>query len=93
MSVSPSFFPPKRIAEVERRAIDWTAALPEGDAVASSAWSVEPSGLTLASSRISEAVTSILVSSGVVGITYNITNTITTAQGFTLVEVVTLTVI
>lgn len=92
MSVTPQYFAPKHAAEVERRAIDWTAALPEGDAISASAWSVEPAGLTLSAPAVAGALASVLVAGGISGSTHTVRNTVTTVLGFTLVEVVPLSV-
>lgn len=92
MSVTPHYFGPKHVAEVERRAIDWTAALAEGDAISGSAWSVEPAGLTLSAPALAGALASVLVAGGTSGTTHMVRNTVTTVLGYTLVEVVPLSV-
>jgi len=92
MTVVPTAYEPKRVGEVERREIRWIGAL-GSDTLSTSVWSVEPAGLTLASPQIVGTVTSILVSAGVSKTTYEISNTVTTGQGHTLIEVVLLYVI
>lgn len=92
MSVAPSYFAPKHAAEVERRAIDWTAALPTGDSITTSTWSVDPAGMTLSSPALAGSLSSILVAGGISGKTHTLRNTVTTNLGFTLVEVVPLSV-
>ena len=92
MSVQPSSFPQKHPDEVELRAIDWAAALPRDDTIATSVWAVSPSGLTLSSPSVEGTIAKIRVSAGSNGVVYQIRNTITTTQGFTLVEVVPMTV-
>lgn len=92
MSVAPPYFPPKHVAEVERRAIDWTSAISAGDGISTSTWSVDPAGMTLSSPALAGSLTSILVASGISGKTHTIRNTVTTNLGFTLVEVVPLSV-
>lgn len=93
MSVKPTFFPSKRPAEVERRAIDWRMALPADDSIASSAWSVSPAGLVLSGSVVVGTLVSVQISAGVSGARYQLQNTVITAQGFTLIEVVSLAVL
>lgn len=93
MSVTPSSFPSKRSDETELRAIDWALALPTDDSIATSVWSVSPSGLTLSSPLIEGTVTRIRVSSGSGGVTYQIKNAITTTQGFVLVEIVPISIV
>jgi hypothetical protein len=93
MSVIPQNFPPKHPAEVERRAIDWTAALSPGDAISTSTWAVEPGGLTLSAPALAGALASVLVADGISGMTHIVRNTVTTVAGFTLVEVVPLAVL
>jgi hypothetical protein len=92
MTVKPAYFLPKHTGEVERRAIDWTSALPAGDSITASAWSVTPAGLTLSGQALAGAVASIQVAAGISGTTHQVQNTVTTAQGFTLIEIVPLSV-
>lgn len=88
MTTTPRHFAEKHPAEVEFRAIDWTDALPEGDTIASSAWSATPVGLVLTAPAIDGAITSTRIAGGTAGVAYSITNTVQTTQGLTLVETV-----
>lgn len=93
MSVTPQYFASKHPTEVERRAIDWTAALSPGDAISTSTWSAEPGGLTLSAPALAGALASVLVADGISGMTHIVRNTVTTVAGFTLVEVAPLSVL
>jgi hypothetical protein len=92
MAVTPAFFASKHPDETELRAIDWSAALIAGDTISTSTWSVTPSGLTLASPLVEGNVARIRVSGGNAGSTYQIKNTVTTAQGLVLVEIVPMSI-
>ena len=92
MSFKPAYFAPKHVGEVERRAINWTDALPAGDSITGSTWSVTPAGLTLSGASLAGAVASVQVAAGISGTTHMVQNTVTTAQGFTLIEIVPLSV-
>ncbi len=62
--------------------IDWTSAIPTGDTISLSTWSVTPSGLTFPNSSINGAVTSVQVSGGTADVDYLVTNEITTNNGY-----------
>lgn len=63
--------------------IDWTNWLGSGRTVASSDWTV-PSGLTEVSASIDSAglMTTIVLSGGTAGTTYEVTNTVTLDNGY-----------
>lgn len=69
---------------------DWLAWL-AGDTIASSSWSV-PTGLTLVRTEVTPSQAIAWISGGVVGTTYAVTNTITTAGGRTDTRTITLAV-
>jgi hypothetical protein len=60
--------------------IDYAAWLPTGDPIATSTWSV-PAGITKDSDSFTDDDTTIILSGGTVGQTYEIENTITTTNG------------
>ena len=71
--------------------ISWT--LSTSETISTSTWTVEPSetgGVTSASPTITGAVTSCLLSGGVFRKIYLVTNRITTNQGRTLEQTITL---
>lgn len=88
MSTTPRYFAEKHPAEVETRSIDWSAALPSGDAVVASAWAATPAGLTFTLGTFAPTLTTTRLSGGTAGVEYVITNTVTTQGGLTLVETV-----
>lgn len=66
--------------------INWEDGLPEGDDLQSSSWAVtpdEPDGLVVAADDRNTTQTSALISGGIVGRMYRLTNTIVTAGGMT----------
>lgn len=90
MSLTPRNFASKRAAEVEDREIFWGGgALPAGDTIATSSWSVSPAGLTLSSPSFAntpQILARVRIAAGTQGVDYLLTNTITTASGLTLIE-------
>lgn len=60
--------------------IDWTARLSGGDSINTSSWSVSPTGLTIDSNSKTSTTTTVWVSSGTAGVTYQLTNRIITTQ-------------
>lgn len=85
-------WPPKDPAE--RRivyAVDWTARLAEGDALASSAFEL-PSGLVAENAANTETVASVQISGGAAGHAYEIVNRVTTAKGAELEQAIRLRV-
>jgi hypothetical protein len=72
-------WPPKDPQEVLDYAIDWTSRL-GGDTVSQSVWDV-PTGLVKDSESIAPTMTTLWLSSGALGKTYDITNHIITSGG------------
>jgi hypothetical protein len=70
--------------------LDWGAWL-AGDTIATSIWSV-PTGLTLERSEFTPSQAIAWISGGVVGTSYAVTNTITTAGGRTDTRTIMFTV-
>ena len=62
-------------------AVDWTAWLQDGDSIATSEWLT--GDLTPTEPRLIGATATVWLSGGVLGVTYRITNRITTAAGRT----------
>jgi len=62
--------------------MDWGTKWLNGDTISTSAWII-PTGLTLVSESYSTTDTTVFISGGTEGITYRITNRITTAAGRT----------
>lgn len=60
--------------------IDWSAWLSSGDSITSSQWFI-PDDLADDTPSISGAITTVWLSGGVDGRTYQVTNRVTTAQG------------
>ncbi len=74
-------FDPKDPDSVLDYSIDWSQWL-AGDTLVSSSWTV-PSGITIDSDTNDTTSTTIWVSGGTVGVTYNLQNRIVTAVGRT----------
>lgn len=70
-------WPDKDPDEVLDYLVDWSARLSVGDAIASSTWIV-PAGIVKDSDSFNDTTTTIWLSGGTVGTTYDITNRITT---------------
>lgn len=68
--------------------LDWTDRL-AGDTISTSVWAAE-SGITIDSDVHDDTAATVWVSGGTHGTTYRMTNTITTAAGRTMQEVVLL---
>jgi hypothetical protein len=87
----------KAPAAVEDFDIDWTVAL-DGDTITASSWAITggdapaPGTLAINSNSFTTTLAKIVLSAGNLGITYTLTNTVTTAAGQTLVESVQLPV-
>lgn len=64
---------------------DWSQWLstPDTDRIISSTWSINKSGLTQTTSIYTDTLATVFLSGGVVGDSYRVTNTITTAGGRT----------
>lgn len=61
-------------------AIDWSATLPDGDTITSSLWLV-PDDLTTDTPSIDGTTTSVWITGGVAGRTYQVVNRVTTDEG------------
>lgn len=83
-------WPPKDTDEVLDYMVDWSDRL-DSDAIASSAWTV-PSGITQNSNEFdaSGGTTTIWLSGGTTGETYELVNRITTAAGRTMDQTIRL---
>lgn len=57
---------------------DWEPWL-SGDSIASSTWTVEPSGLTMSNQTSSATKTTVFLSGGTLGVQYKVTNHIVTS--------------
>lgn len=78
----PILAPSKDPSSILDYGVDWTDWL-DGDTISTSSWSVSPSGLTAISNTRNGGVTTVWLSGGTVGQTYQVTNTIVTAAGRT----------
>lgn len=63
-------------------AMDWTPWLAEGETIATSSWTVD-AGITKDSDSKTTTVATVWLSGGTAGVTYKLTNHITTNQGRT----------
>ena len=63
--------------------VDWTDWMAAGDAIATSAWEIAPSGPTLTGETVAGAATQVFVENCVAAGVYRLTNRITTNQGRT----------
>jgi hypothetical protein len=70
--------------------VDWTVRLAAGDSVATSAWAISPSGPTLSGATETGSVATTLVTGLVLAGIYRLTNTVTTAEGQTMRESITI---
>ncbi|RVG88683.1 hypothetical protein [Sinorhizobium meliloti] len=82
---------PKDPNEVKDYGLDWSALL-DDDTITTSAWSVDDSGLTIGTTSNTTTATTVWVSSGSAGVTYNLLNRIVTAGGRTYDQTVKLKV-
>lgn len=89
----------KRAGDNPPFAIDWGLVLAnegDGDTIATSVWSVSPTGLTIDTSSVDLVDTRAIVqvSGGTVGETYKLVNEITlTTGGYTLSDYITIRVV
>jgi len=74
-------FPYKDPDEKLDYTLDWTLRVTETDAIVTSIWTTPSSGLTVASTSMSSYTSTIWLSGGTIGITYYMTNRITTVFG------------
>tara|TARA_Y100000310_G_scaffold324866_1_gene387325 strand:- start:14413 stop:14682 length:270 start_codon:yes stop_codon:yes gene_type:complete len=84
-------WPDKDPDDVLDYSIDWEAAL-NGDVLTTSNWSISPSGLTVDASSINGDKTIVWLSGGDEGVSYNVTNSITTAGGRSIDRTVSISV-
>lgn len=61
--------------------VDWSQWLDTGDTITTSTWVIAPTGLTQQSAASTPTAATVWLSGGTLGITYTVTNRITTAQG------------
>lgn len=81
------WFPDKDPDEVLDYQIDWSAALDEGDEIATSAWSIatDPDTmLVIDSDTLAASTTTVWLSAGTIGKRYVLLNRITTVGGRTM---------
>jgi len=79
-------WPPKDPSETLDFDVDWTPRL-NGDVIVTSEWTIPPgSSLQIESNTESVTLTKVVLNGGIVGQSYTLVNTITTAAGSTLVE-------
>lgn len=84
-------WPPKDPAETLDYDLDWTARL-DGDTILTSIWGISSGvSLTIVSSSFISPVTKIWLTSGILGQTYTLINTVTTGNGDIMVESVQIT--
>lgn len=78
---------PKDPQEVLANGINWATRLAEGDTIQTSVWAItnvdDDGALVIDTSEHSDTSTTVWLSGGTLGKRYSLTNTITTAQGWT----------
>ena len=75
-------FPNKDPDEYLDYTLDWSLRVPSTDQIIASTWSTPTSGgLTVASTSYATFTTTVWLSTGTIGITYQLTNRITTVFG------------
>jgi hypothetical protein len=79
-------WPTKDPAETIDYSIDWTGRLATAETISGSSWSAP--GLTVVSTSYLSAISTVWVSGGSAGTTYDLVNTITTSGGRTLRQTV-----
>ena len=82
----------KSVPAVLDYTIDWSEWLEMGDTIATSSWSV-PAGITDVIDSKTTTTTTIKVAAGVLGMQYQLINTITTVAGLTDTRTIVLTII
>ncbi len=71
-------------ANVEDFTRDWSAYLvPREDTIATSTWTATPDGITIDSDTHDDTTATVWLAGGTAGVTYDVVNTITTADGRT----------
>jgi hypothetical protein len=91
MTVLVFYWPEKDPLEILDYQIDWTARLGPGDSVVSSSWTIGPDAMLVpGSSSRTETSTTIWLSGGALGTTYQVMNSVTTAGGRTMDQTVLL---
>jgi len=76
----PILAPSKDPSSILDYGFDWTDWL-AGDTITTSAWSVSPAGLTAVTNSKNGGVTTVWLSGGTVGQTYQVVNSVITALG------------
>lgn len=84
-------WPPKLPAETLDYQVNWTARL-AGDTIVTSVWSI-PAGLTGSLQTSTTTTATTWLAGGTAGTTYSIENTITTAAGRIMREVIDISVV
>lgn len=74
--------PPKDPSAILDYGFEWEDWL-DGDTISTSSWTVSPSGLTASPNTKTSNTTTVWLSGGTVGSTYQLTNTVVTAAGRT----------
>lgn len=85
-------WPRKDPDELLDYALEWSNVLEDGETISTSTWTV-PTGLTDSAASISGTQTRIWFSSGTAGVTYAVTNKITTSEGRTYERVARLPIV
>jgi len=80
----------KSAAAILDYGFNWSSVIASAESISSSSWTVSSSDLTVVSSNTSGTTTSAFISGGKDGYFYELTNTIATDQGRTMVRVFTL---
>lgn len=77
---------PKDPSDIKTYTMDWSGDLLDGATLTGSTWDIQPTGLTKVSDGIvsGNLKSSLTVSGGVAGTTYECTNQVTTSAGETL---------
>jgi hypothetical protein len=71
--------------ETKDYSLDWSADL-AADTIATSAWTISPGDPTVAQASATTTLATVWISGGIVGNTYDVTNSIVTAGGRTLTK-------
>ncbi len=78
--------PKKDPGETLDYALDWSQAMENADAIATSTWSVESGGVSIPASTVNGKTVTVWVSGGTTNVPAIVKNTVTTTQGRTFVE-------
>jgi hypothetical protein len=74
-------WPDKDPQAIKDYALDWTAALQDGETIDVSTWTPSGSGLVAFDDSIDEGICIVWLSGGTEGTTYGVVNRITTSRG------------